>query len=847
MMEGIFKTVLQMSVTAGYVILLTVLVRFCLKKAPKIFSYLLWSAAFFRLICPVSFESAFSLIPRSRRTSESLRPFTGQLLSVSGTGGTDPGVVTVSPPIMATQVPDGLSASQKFWLIAGTIWIVGAVLLLLYSVVTTIKLKQGLQSALPCGGNVYQVQNLQTPFVLGFFHPKIYLPQGLSDRERAYILAHEQTHIRRRDYLIKPLAFLVLCVHWFNPLVWLAFLLLGKDMEMSCDERVLKDLGPGIKKEYSSSLLSMASGRRLIGGSPLAFGEGSVKSRIKNVLNYKKPAFWLLLAALLAVAGVTVALLANPKSFDYAKAEAAAMRFSTNATEPLEVGTTAFEHFYHTFQKKNVPDEYRLSDVNLKNIQLTAGDEAEFLVTVQFTYTAGENCLLLEGQADNKEQWQEIRVKSLGEGEYQITGIGDSVSGHGLLTAGDAQGITVQTDGDHPISAQFGRTLWRDVEVTPQMMENELYAMEGFSFSVSEAKKGIWLGLRFSDQKPVSSEAVGLIIDGQKVPDAYPSRYIGYDVMAPEKPGRYHVYIDLTWSDGTPETIYFPITIWEGTKPQEPPVGPRKRSYSVVTDDNSSMGCEFGIDRSGASPSSLLGKLQSLNGFYFQSDSDSNRYLKLQFHDEKPQSVRLCIVDASGQQEEYPIESGTYRIQVPEEEGWYNFFADFTWKDGSKETAYFWVKVVKDAFKSSDPLDSTIDDGSGEKVQLMQKLQLSSMFNPAWYGAINPYRVGGPLEIYCVDENAVKEAIRSMGITDEIAYYPCSYSRAELESLYEELRGEKLIEEAFQNGYIRLSLSPESPMVYLAILSLCDFETENRLLDFVENHPMSDGIAVSIT
>lgn len=147
---------------------------------------------------------------------------------------------------------------------------------------------------------------------------------------------------------------------------------------------------------------------------------------------------------------------------------------------------------------------------------------------------------------------QSIRVKSLGKGDYEIVAIGKRVDNQGLLTAGDAQGITVQTDGDRPVSAEFGRTLWRDIAVTPQMMENELYTMKGFLFSVSEAKKGIWLGLRFSDQKPRSSEAVGLIIDGKKAPGAYPSQYIGCDVMVPEKPGRYHVYIDLTWPDGTP-------------------------------------------------------------------------------------------------------------------------------------------------------------------------------------------------------------------------------------------------------------------------------------------------------
>ena len=845
-MEGIFKTVLQMSATAGYVILLTLIVRLCLKKAPKIFSYCLWAAAFFRLICPVSFESALSLIPHSRQMGDAVRPFVGQMFSVTGTGGVDPSRVTVAPPLPSA-VSSGMTPAERFWLVAGAVWMAGVVLLLLYSAVTTVMLKRSLKNAVPAGDYVYEAPNLQTPFVLGFFRPNIYVPTGLSGRERQYILAHEQTHIRRKDYLIKPLAFFILCVHWFNPLVWAAFFLLGKDMEMSCDERVLKDLGPGIKKDYSSSLLSLASGGRFVGGSPLAFGEGSVKSRIKNVLSYKKPTFWILLAALFAVIGVTAALLANPRTFDYAKAEAAALRFSTSEAEPEKIGTAAFEHYYGTFQKKNVPDEYRLDDVSLKSIELSAGDEAEFLAMIEFTYTAGEKCLLLEGPADNKEQWQSIRVKSLGKGGYEIVAIGERVDNQGLLTAGDAQGITVQTDGKNPVSAEFGRTLWRDIEVTPQMMENELYTMKGFLFSVSEAKKGIWLGLRFSDQKPRSSEAVGLIIDGKKAPGAYPSQYIGCDVMVPEKPGRYHVYIDLSWPDGTPETIYFPITVWEGTKPQEPPVGARERSYSVVTDNNSPIGCEFGIDRGGTDTLTLLSKLQSLNGFYYQIGTTDNQYLKLQFHDEKPQSVYLRLVGSNGWQEEYPIDSETYRIKVPNGIGWYNFFADITWEDGATETAYFWVKVDKDALQPTNPLDSTIDDGSGEKVELMEKLQLSSMFNPAWYGAINPYRMGGPLEIYCVDEDAVKEAIRSMGITDEIAYYPCTYSRAELEKLYEELRQEKLIQKALQNGYIRISVDITNPAVQLSIVPLCDFETENQILDFAENHPMSEGIAVSIT
>ncbi|MEG1783231.1 MAG: M56 family metallopeptidase, partial [Oscillospiraceae bacterium] len=152
-------------------------------------------------------------------------------------------------------------------------------------------------------GNIYTSPSITSPFVMGLFSPKIYLPASLTARERDYILLHEQTHIKRLDHAVKLFCFFVLCVHWFNPLVWVAFFLSGRDMELSCD----------VKKDYSTSLLTLATGRRIVGGTPLAFGEGDTKSRIKNVLNYKKPAFWVIVVSVIAVVAIGVGLMANPK------------------------------------------------------------------------------------------------------------------------------------------------------------------------------------------------------------------------------------------------------------------------------------------------------------------------------------------------------------------------------------------------------------------------------------------------------------------------------------------------------------------------------------------------------
>lgn len=332
-MEALFLTILRMSVTAAAVILVVLLARLLLRRAPKIFSYALWAVVLFRLLCPVSFSSGFSLLPGVQtqpagKAQTSVHIYTG--ISVMDAQVNDyltshPYPVEFAPlhregDIGAVYL-DGVSrmveAAAPGWVtIACPVWLAGAVLLLGYSVVSMLRLRRRLVGWVPLEGekNVRLADHIPSPFVLGVFRPRIYLPSDLRSGERDYILLHERTHIRRGDHIFRALAWLALAVHWFNPLVWLAFHLAGKDMEMSCDEAVLRKMGRDVRADYSTSLLRQSAGKRLPAG-PLAFGDGNPKSRIKNVLRYKKPALWVVAAALIAVVCAVAALATNPGAF----------------------------------------------------------------------------------------------------------------------------------------------------------------------------------------------------------------------------------------------------------------------------------------------------------------------------------------------------------------------------------------------------------------------------------------------------------------------------------------------------------------------------------------------------
>ena len=290
----LFLLILNMSLTGAFVIAAICLARLPLRRAPKIVSYGLWAVAGFRLVFPLSIESFFSLIPFN---AQPIPPDIG----MQAVPRIDSGILLLNDMVSASlpaAAPQNSVNPLQIWIAIGALlWLLGALAMLVYGVLSYAVLRRKLRDAVLAESNIYETENIKSPFVLGIFSPRIYLPVGLSAQERRYILLHEQTHIRRRDHIVKFAAYFILCLHWFNPFAWLAFLLMGADMEMSCDERVLKEMGGETKKEYSMSLLSLATERRIIGGSPLAFGEGGVKERIKNVLNFKRPSRGILVAA----------------------------------------------------------------------------------------------------------------------------------------------------------------------------------------------------------------------------------------------------------------------------------------------------------------------------------------------------------------------------------------------------------------------------------------------------------------------------------------------------------------------------------------------------------------------
>ena len=269
MLDRIFMEILDMSLQASAVIGVVILARLLLRRAPKIFSYALWSVVLLRLLCPVSIEAPISLVPNMESVSESytLQNENISILSAGAAayqaigdalnGGL--GVQHIHTDEIGEEgMPKIVTASWgEVWILFGQyVWLAGIAGLLLYSAVTYVRLRKKLIGALPLGENIYLADHIDSPFVLGICKPKIYLPSALGEAERGYIIAHEQQHIRRKDHIVKLIAYMALALHWFNPLVWVAYILFCKDMEMSCDEGVIRKMGGHIRADYSASLLN---------------------------------------------------------------------------------------------------------------------------------------------------------------------------------------------------------------------------------------------------------------------------------------------------------------------------------------------------------------------------------------------------------------------------------------------------------------------------------------------------------------------------------------------------------------------------------------------------------------
>ena len=294
-MADVFLKVLNMSISASWIVLTVLVLRFLLKRAPKWFHCMLWGIVGLRLILPFSIESVFSLIPSAETISkmpDSPRPHFELGITILDN--------QVNDYLKGTYF-EGVSRPMGNFIdittILSFVWLIGIFVLCIYTMFRYLQLKHKIATAVILRENIYQSENVASPFVLGVLKPKIYLPFHLSEQDMTYVIAHEEAHIRRKDHWWKPLGFLLLTLHWFNPLIWLGYVLLCRDIELACDEKVVKEMNTAQKADYAQALLTCSVNRRIISACPLAFGESDVKNRVQAIFNYKKPSFWVVLFA----------------------------------------------------------------------------------------------------------------------------------------------------------------------------------------------------------------------------------------------------------------------------------------------------------------------------------------------------------------------------------------------------------------------------------------------------------------------------------------------------------------------------------------------------------------------
>ena len=315
-MNELFLKIINMSISASWLVLAVLILRFVLKKAPKWINVLLWGIVAIRLICPFSFESTLSLIP----SAETIPLNIGMDTTPTINSGISAINNAVNPIISQSNTPMAGASVNLLQITIGIyeyIWIFGMIALALYTAISYWRLRRKVDTAVRYKDKIFQSENVSFPFVLGIIKPRIYLPFKMNGQYLEHVVAHEQAHICRKDHWWKPLGFLLLMIHWFNPLMWLAYVLLCRDIELACDEKVIKELGNEQRGDYTQALVACSVNRRMIAACPLAFGEVSVKERVKSVMNYKKPAFWVIIISVIVCVGVAVCFLTNPKQDSY--------------------------------------------------------------------------------------------------------------------------------------------------------------------------------------------------------------------------------------------------------------------------------------------------------------------------------------------------------------------------------------------------------------------------------------------------------------------------------------------------------------------------------------------------
>lgn len=337
-MSELFLRILNMSIAASWLALVVMVLRLLLKKAPRWTVFFLWALVAVRLVLPISLESRFSLVPARVSSGSMISDWTddyvGETQFIHDNAenaddyqtAVDAGREPVSAGEDGHYVVTGADRREEPSTVKNTvvpvfawIWAAGVIVMGMYAVLSYLRLRKRVRTAVRLRNNIYECDQISTPFVLGIVRPRIYLPFRMAEADRVSVIAHEQTHIRRRDHWLKPFGFLLLSVYWFNPILWIVYILFCRDIELACDERVIREMDADERADYSQALLNCSAPHRMIAACPLAFGEVGVKERVKNVLTYQKPAFWIILVAVLACAVAAVCFLTNPKETDEIK------------------------------------------------------------------------------------------------------------------------------------------------------------------------------------------------------------------------------------------------------------------------------------------------------------------------------------------------------------------------------------------------------------------------------------------------------------------------------------------------------------------------------------------------
>jgi len=473
-MDKLFLTILNMSLTGAFVIAAVCIIRLPLKKAPKIISYCLWAVAGFRLVFPFSINSVISLIPFKAAPIP-------RDIAMQAVPRIDSGIIVIDNAVsrVLPAAPQNISVNPlQVWIAAGAyVWLTVAAVMLVYAVVSYILMKRKMRHAAVVGKNIYEADNIQSPFLLGIIRPRIYIPAGLSDKERDYVIHHEQIHLRRYDHIVKFVAYFILCLHWFNPLVWAAFMLMGADMEMSCDERVLKEMRDVTKRDYSLSLISLATNRRIISGSPLAFGEGGVKERVKNVLNFRRHSRIVIIAAVVLASALSVGFAVNRAGFAEANDAAAANVSEDDAKAIIAELVPKAANFYSSvfngdgaFQEnKSVTIPGYPSYVLVDDAKIKSAADLKAWVEEVFTPEAAQGCFYSRYLRDLDKPLSSFDYHDYTPMYYEYEGklyVDSNNGGRGFAFDWDYNTIKITSLSDNAITATVDRSLFGEFDET---------------------------------------------------------------------------------------------------------------------------------------------------------------------------------------------------------------------------------------------------------------------------------------------------------------------------------------------------------------------------------------------